>query len=1255
MVRFKAGLKYLFVVLLVLSLGFPLAGAKAQSDQAGMSRSTDPGIRVLKSDLDGVLIEIVPPQPRLDSASEGAAPNGGLSVPGYGLSDLPGAPQLPLKGFFVGVPPYAEVQLRVLELTEEVLPERLRVPPAPTWVLEYPPPDEWASSLATNAFARTLSTEENPAIYGVDAYYPAAPVRIVEEGKIRHQGVAQLEFYPLRTNPVTGELLFHARVLVELQFDYPGGRPDAASIARIQEPDSYEGLLQRSLINYDSAAGWRSQPQAQQATAAQSTRSLDPGYKVFVSRTGMYKLDYSDLQNAGLPVDTLDPGTFQMFHHDREIAIHVEGEGDGTFGAGDYVLFYGEAVDYPYDKYTTENVYWLTYGQANGRRMDERDGTPAGGMVPASFREVMHYELDREYWNLMPDPGHDDHFSRWYWNYIFAPGNFTHDVVLTDVLSTTVSPTIRIQVYGRADFPPTPDHRMAVYVNENWVGLFEWEGITRYVAEYDFSPSYLQQMTNTIRLEALLAPGTSYDFPTLDWFEIEYSRDFMADADALAFSSPQTGTVEFNVDGFMTSTVEILDVTTPLSVTRIISTVVEPSASGHMLRFGNAADEPGQYWSESPAQWLSPDTIALDMPSDLRSVENGADYLMITHRDFYTDVLPLADYYSTTQDLRVMVVDVQQVYDEFSGGVVYPAAIRDFLAYAFENWVAPAPTYVLLVGDGHFDYKFLSPATNLDWYLPPYLAYEDPWMGETATENRYVSISGDDAWPDMIIGRFPVNSSAQAQVMVNKSLSYQQAPPAGDWNQRLLFVTDNPDDAGNFHTYSDEIADNYVPAPYTSTKVYFGLAPYTAPAAAKAAILAGISEGRLFVSYIGHAAIPNWAGEQILHVNDVASLTNDDRLPVMLPMTCLEGYFHYKDTGFRSLSENLVRAPNGGAVASWAPTGLGVAEGHDLLEKGLLKAVFYDGVRRLGDATLEGKRYLWDRGGGGHRELVETYVLLGDPALQLHVLDADLQLEKTVEPAGAVMPGQVLTYTLTFTNAGPATAHQVVLTDVVPSLLVSPTVVYASPEVISQPAGIEFTWLITDLLPHTGGEIQFTAMVSPTTGPATIVNEAELASAEPEIDPANNVVSVTTEVQFPDLYVSKTGTDLVEYGQFLTYTISWGNAGLVAAPSARLTDTLPIGVNYQSDNSGWPHAEPSPGVIVWEITPDPLGPGAGGSFVVTAQVTTGQSLPVFLVNKVQIDADIRDGDLSDNQDQWSTTLLGGKYFVYLPVVVKPSP
>jgi uncharacterized repeat protein (TIGR01451 family) len=192
-------------------------------------------------------------------------------------------------------------------------------------------------------------------------------------------------------------------------------------------------------------------------------------------------------------------------------------------------------------------------------------------------------------------------------------------------------------------------------------------------------------------------------------------------------------------------------------------------------------------------------------------------------------------------------------------------------------------------------------------------------------------------------------------------------------------------------------------------------------------------------------------------------------------------------------------------------------------------------------------------------------------------------------------------------------------------------------------------------LPHTGGEIQFAAIVSPTTGPATIVNQAEIASAEPEIDPANNVVSVTTEVQLPDLYVAKTGTDLVEYGQFLTYTISWGNGGLVPVPNARLTDTLPIGVYYQGDDSGWPYAEPSPGVIVWEIAPELLEPGASGSFVVTAQVTTGQSLPVFLVNKVQIDAGVRDGDLSDNQDQWSTTLLGGKYFIYLPVVVKPSP
>ena len=93
-----------------------------------------------------------------------------------------------------------------------------------------------------------------------------------------------------------------------------------------------------------------------------------------------------------------------------------------------------------------------------------------------------------------------------------------------------------------------------------------------------------------------------------------------------------------------------------------------------------------------------------------------------------------------------MVVDVQDIYDEFNGGMFDPQAIHDFLAYAYAYWTPPAPSYVVLMGDGNYDFKdnIGMGETN---YIPPYLADVDPWIGETAADNRYVTVSGNDILP----------------------------------------------------------------------------------------------------------------------------------------------------------------------------------------------------------------------------------------------------------------------------------------------------------------------------------------------------------------------------------------------------------------------------------------------------------------------------------------------------------------------------
>ena len=162
---------------------------------------------------------------------------------------------------------------------------------------------------------------------------------------------------------------------------------------------------------------------------------------------------------------------------------------------------------------------------------------------------------------------------------------------------------------------------------------------------------------------------------------------------------------------------------------------------------------------------------------------------------------------------------------------------------------------------------------------------------------------------------------------------------------------------------------------------------------------------------------------------------------------------------------------------------------------------------------MAGKLHLWnDAPSGAYRDLIDTYVLLGDPALQLNVVDVNLQLTKAVEPLGDIRPGEVLTYTLTFTNAGLEVAHGVVLTDVLPAILIDAEVLYESAAVGDQIPGEQYAWEIEDLAPGAGGEIQLRATVDPAAEAGVIENMAEISADEPDAVPSDNTASVSNDI-----------------------------------------------------------------------------------------------------------------------------------------------
>jgi hypothetical protein len=379
------------------------------------------------------------------------------------------------------------------------------------------------------------------------------------------------------------------------------------------------------------------------------------------------------------------------------------------------------------------------------------------------------------------------------------------------------------------------------------------------------------------------------------------------------------------------------------------------------------------------------------VPSDLADTDNQIDYILITHKDIGWDGTGAA--YSWLDDLiqlredgglRVKVVDVADIYDEFGYGLQSPLAIRDFLAYAYDSWQSPAPTYVLLVGDATYDYK-----DNLNLgtvnYVPAYLVTVD-YMGEADTDEYFVKISGNDAVPDMYIGRLPAGSEAAARAMVAKIKTYEQTLHAKDWRQNVLLIADDQNEAYEavFETMNEDAAA-LLPAKMVPLRGYL---EYSTTAAITSFIDAQIGAGALIVNYSGHGGQRRWATEGIFEDSHVAGLDNSGKYPFVIGMSCLTGRFGYVDDDngqVPSLAEVLLGADAEGAVAALMPTAMTTTAGQHILNTALFEAFFTDDIRQLGPAILAAKQVLLANGSAEYEQISETFLLFGDPAMGLKI------------------------------------------------------------------------------------------------------------------------------------------------------------------------------------------------------------------------------------------------------------------------------
>jgi hypothetical protein len=979
---------------------------ETDTDSQGGVRTLSPGVYILAADETGTTLEL-----RTDSfdftifEAEGQEFER-LKIPEYihGFTHEVGKPELPLKGILLDIPEGNSATLTVLQ-TEDELHTGYQV---------YPVPENAVDDQAQLAHVGEIFVIDEAA-YSVDSFYPETAVRLGEQYIFRGQQKQQILFSPLTFNSATGEIRHYRRIRVRVDYAVGEWAKAAGPEPTVWSPSVADdgskdfssfvkmAFLTPSMIVNPIASVISSAAILVRAIWAPPAAAT-PAYKILVVEDGIYRLTKTWLEAHSVDVSGFDLSQVRIYNLGQEIAIYVYDEnGDDQFDPEDYIYFYGRAVEESYAKYTTDNVYWLTLegGAGAPKRMEAIDGAPGSGSIPSTHSFSLHHEEDREYWARAPG---GDELDRYFFQpyvvgadvaYIPPAGDPNPgDPVSFDLFLPGAADqgTLKIMLGGSWD----TNHQVDISVNGIPVGTYGWSGIAFY--EATISPVDLVDGMNTVTLECL----TGQDSIAVDWFEVTYPRRFEANADLLTFSH-DTG-YRFQVSEFSGDNLLAFDITSPENVEQVVNfqTIDTGGPGPYTLDFEPPSGSGEKtYVVLTSDQVLDPDAIIEDEDGNLADPATGADYILITHRDlgwedingdphqWLSDITALRQ----AQGLRVKVVDVDDIFDEFSYGIATPEAILDFLAYAYISWTPPAPQYVLIVGD-----STRNPKNNPDpWfgvdtvatYLPTYLTVTDH-MGETATDEWFVRVSGDDAISDLYIGRLPAKSVAEAGVMVNKILAYEGSLNTKSWEKNVLFLADDQRDGPEYEYEAVfEIMNNdaaaLLPAAMNDPVTGY-LNDYFDADNLKAEIIAQINSGTLMVNYSGHSSIQRLANPNIFNTADVATLTNSGMYPLFVGMGCLSGNFVYpEDWNYPSLAEALLRAEDKGAAAALMSTGLTTTEGQHILNTALFDAVFNQDVRVLGQAVSAAKQILIANGDSLYEEVNETFLLFGDPAMALKV------------------------------------------------------------------------------------------------------------------------------------------------------------------------------------------------------------------------------------------------------------------------------
>ncbi len=830
-------------------------------------------------------------------------------------------------------------------------------------------------------------------------------------GLVRELKVQKILIHPIRFLPNDNTIKVFTKIIFRVNF---GNTANNRSLIN-------DDLLKNVIINYNVARNWGTKKSTLQKGGINSVLANGTWYTFEAPEEGIYKITRDMLPKLGIDPETVDPRTIKIYNNGGYIlpwkvtaqrpdglvenAIYIRGEEDGKFDADDYILFYGRGVDFWFfnsskskivrnkNWYSKANYYWITSGGNPGKRMQlktsNNDPNPKIQTITKAFKF-----LDEDKRNLIRsgliDVGDEFSLSSKSRSYVNEVKNYVADSLLkVSYQFINASKKIsNISLYENGKLISSqnvsgprvqPDYTIGkiLFAHASYSGALPDD---RSVLKFTFNPTS--------------SSAKGY----LDFYEIEYYSSLYAVAgNLLFFSNPVGGNTQYKLSGFPSSNVQVFDVSDYSNVKLISGLTV----NGPQITFqvNEQSGKISKYYAVETSKFKKPENFKKMKNSNIHGIDPGAKYIIVTNEKFKDQAERLKEYRQNEapHKLSSVVVYVDEIFNEYSSGMLDPTAIRNFLQDALNNWQVK-PQFVLFFGDGDFDYyNLLGKNKN---FVPTFQTLQS--MNEIisyAMDDYYSRLIGDDNSADIAIGRLPVSSLEEAESVVNKIIFYEKNSEKGLWRNTITLVADDgltsKRDDGSLHTdQSERLSKNNIPPFFDQNKIYLSNYPTVITGLGRRkpevnkAIINAINNGTLILNYIGHGSPELWAHEQVfVRETSIPQLRNKDYF-FLTAATCDFGKFD--DPENQSGVEEMLVLNNYGMIGALSAVRPVYSQ-----ENAALNGVFYR--KLLGPKDSQGLPYpigtaFYQMKQNRTGENDEKFHLFCDPALRLNqpVLPADI-------------------------------------------------------------------------------------------------------------------------------------------------------------------------------------------------------------------------------------------------------------------------